>query len=90
MLSVLFCFLVFVFVFIYLVSLLLFHEKNNIKLLKFKVCLSSILSVFGVFCLLFSFKSLFVNFVFPVFKTPFRFFVFGPAFLFFFSLSLYL
>ena len=48
-----FCFLGFVSLFLCLVSLLLFHEKNNIKILSFKVCFSSIPSFGGVFCLRF-------------------------------------
>ena len=53
-----FCFPGFVFLFLSLLSLLLFHAKNNIKTLNLKVCWSSILSVFLVCYLRFSFKSL--------------------------------
>ena len=55
-----FCFLVFVSVFPFLFSLLLFHEKNNIKIFQLQNFPSSIFSLFLVSCLLFSLKSLFL------------------------------
>ena len=65
----LFCFLGFLLLFLSLVSLLLLHEKNNIKIWNLKVFLSSILAISFFFFWgggggSFSFKSLFLNFVF--------------------------
>ena len=54
-----FWFLVFVFFFHFLTSLLLFHERNSIQRLNYKVLFSSILSHVLVSYLVFSFKSLF-------------------------------
>ena len=58
-----FCFLVFVSFFPFLSSLLLSHEKNNIKIFNYKVFLHQYFS-FLVSFLLFSLKSLFLIFVF--------------------------
>ena len=60
-----FWFLVFVSLFSFLASLLLSHERNNIKILNYKVCFINPFSLFlGVSCRVFSFKSLFLIFVF--------------------------
>ena len=59
-----FFFLVFVSFFPFLSSLLLFHEKNNIKIFNYKVFLHQSFSLCLVSCLLFSLKSLFLIFVF--------------------------
>ena len=59
-----FLFLVFVSFFIFLSSLLLFHEKNNMKILNCNFFVSSIFSLFLWFpVLFFPFKSLFLIFV---------------------------
>ena len=64
--------LFFGFFYFFVSSLFLFHEKNNIKFFNSKVFCSSTLSYFLVFCLVFSFKSLFLVLVFfPNFKLCF-------------------
>ena len=58
-----FCLLVFVSLFICLVSLLLFHEKSNIKTLHWKVSFLQSFLFWGASCLALSFKSLFLIFI---------------------------
>ena len=70
---ILFCFVVFVSLFLCLVSLPLFHDKNNISIIQLKNVLSSIISVSLVSCLALSFRSLFLVFVFPYLKLCFLF-----------------
>ena len=62
--------LLFLFFFIVLSSLLLFHEKNKMKVLNCNFC-SSIFSLFCGFLSSFPFRSLFLIFVFPHFKLCF-------------------
>ena len=61
-----FLFLVFVSFFIFLSSLLLFHEKNNMKILNCNFFFPSIISLFLVSCLVFSLKSLFLSLFFLI------------------------
>ena len=61
---VFFWFLDFVSFFPFLSSLLLFHERHDLKILNCKVLLSSMVSLFGVSCLVFSFEVPFLIFVF--------------------------
>ena len=50
----------------FLSSLLLFHERNNINTLNCNFFCSSIFSLFGVSCLVFSFESLFLSLFFLI------------------------
>ena len=59
------------YLFLSLSSWLLFHEKNNIKLWYYKVVF--FINPFSVSCLVFSFRSLFLIFVFSWFQVVFLF-----------------
>ena len=71
-----FCFLYvscFCLFYIFLSYLLLFSEKNNMKILNCKLFFHQCFSLFMVSCLVFPFKSLFLIFVFLDFKLCFLF-----------------